>query len=329
MPSPAVSIPQKPKAQLSQANLVARGNSFQITRPELDKEVDRALLNFNLNREKVSSLQMGKLEYNILNQMVNRRVALEEARKRPMTNATALAKEQLEKMKKNFPTPEAFQEQLRNAQTTETEMLKEIEQKLEIDNLMRARVEPDLTTPSEEEARAFYNENPKLWQRKETVRAQHVLIKADAGAGPTTKAEKRDRAEAALARVKRGESFEDVAREVSEDPGSRMLGGELPPFSRGQMTPKFETVAFATPPGEISPVFESPFGYHFLKVKAKEAARDLDFEEVRKEVLAHLGRLRQGKKTNEYLDNLRQREKVSLFLPKPPPDQEESPFREF
>ena len=297
--------------------VVAEGRGIKVTRAQLDAEVDRALMNFNLSRDKVPPPQLASLETNILNQMINRQVALAEARKSPMTNAATQAKEQLERMKKNFPTPEAFQEQLAKAKTTEAEMLKEIEQKMEVDHLMRARVEPNLASPSDEEVKKFYDENPKLWQRNETVRAQHVLVKVDANADAATKAEKKKSADAALARVNKGEPFEKVAQEVSDDAGSKARGGELPPFSKGQMTPKFEEVAFSTAPGKVSKVFETPFGFHFLKVKAKDAAKTLKLDEVKNEISAHLRRLKQGEATRLLLEDLRKEANVKILLPPP------------
>ncbi|NBS13510.1 MAG: hypothetical protein EBT57_01620 [Verrucomicrobia bacterium] len=298
--------------------VVAEGKGIKITRGQLDIEVNRALTNFNLSRDKVPAAQLSSLELNILNQMINRQVALAEARKSPLTNAVTLAKEQLERMKKNFPDAKAFQEQLAKAKTTEQAMLSEIQQKIEVDNLMRVRVEPSLQAPSDADVQKFYADNPKLWQRGETVQAQHVLVKVDQGADAATKAQKQKAAEAALARVNKGEAFEKVAQEVSDDPGSKARGGELPPFGKGQMTPKFEEVAFSTAPGKISKVFETPFGFHFLKVKAKEAAKTLKLEEVKNEIMAHLKRLKQGEATRLLLEDLRKEAAVKILLPPPP-----------
>ena len=298
--------------------VVAEGKGIKITRAQLDGEVDRALLNFNLARDKVPAAQFNSLEMNILNQMINRQVALAEARKSPLTNAAVLAKEQLERMKKNFPDAKAFEEQLAKAKTTEQAMVQEIEQKLEVDHLMRQRVEPSLKAPSDEDVQIFYSENPKLWQRNETVQAQHVLVKVDASADAATKAAKKKTAEAALARVNKGEAFEKVAQEVSDDPGSKARGGELPPFSKGQMTPNFEKVAFSTAPGKTSKVFETPFGFHFLKVKAKEAAKNLKLEDVKNEIMSHLKRLKQGEATRLLLEDLRKEAAVKILLPPPP-----------
>jgi len=297
--------------------VVAEGKGIKVTRAQLDVEVDRALTNFNLSRDKVPAAQLSSLELNILNQMINRQIALTEARKSPLTNAAVLAKEQLEKMKKNFPDAKAFEEQLAKAKTTELAMVKEIEQKLEVDNLMRTRVEPALKAPTDDEVQKFYTENPKLWQRNESVQAQHILVKVDPAADAATKAAKRKAADAALARVNKGEAFEKVAQEVSDDPGSKARGGELPPFSKGQMTPNFEKVAFSTAPGKTSAVFETPFGYHFLKVKAKEVAKTLKLEDVKNEIVSHLKRLKQGEATRLLLEDLRKEAAVKILLPAP------------
>ena len=266
--------------------VVAEGKGIKVTRAQLDVEVDRALTNFNLSRDKVPAAQLGSLELNILNQMINRQIALTEARKSPLTNAAVLAKEQLEKMKKNFPDAKAFEEQLAKAKTTELAMVKEIEQKLEVDNLMRTRVEPALKAPTDDEVQKFYTENPKLWQRNESVQAQHILVKVDPAADAATKATKKKVADAVLARVNKGEAFEKVA--------------------------------FSTAPGKTSAVFETPFGYHFLKVKAKEAAKTLKLEDVKNEIMSHLKRLKQGEATRLLLEDLRKEAAVKILLPAPP-----------
>jgi peptidyl-prolyl cis-trans isomerase SurA len=84
-----------------------------------------------------------------------------------------------------------------------------------------------------------------------------------------TKKEKefyKDKAEALRLRVKTGESFSTLARLYSQDPGSAKEGGELPSFDRQTMAKEFTSWAFKLKQGEISPVFETEFGFHFLEV---------------------------------------------------------------
>ena len=67
-------------------------------------------------------------------------------------------------------------------------------------------------------------------------------------------------------KVMEGEDFSLLAKEFSEDPGSASRGGDLDWLSRGKTAPAFEKTMLESPVGEISPVFESEFGFHFLQV---------------------------------------------------------------
>jgi parvulin-like peptidyl-prolyl isomerase len=76
----------------------------------------------------------------------------------------------------------------------------------------------------------------------------------------------RQKAEDLLKRARAGEDFAALAKENSEDPGSKEKGGDLGWFSRGQMVKQFEDAAFGLKDNEISDIVESPFGYHIIKV---------------------------------------------------------------
>lgn len=76
----------------------------------------------------------------------------------------------------------------------------------------------------------------------------------------------KNKAEALRARVKAGEDFATLARLYSQDPGSAAEGGDLGFFDRSSMVKEFSAVAFRLKAGELSPVFESEYGFHFLQV---------------------------------------------------------------
>ena len=82
-------------------------------------------------------------------------------------------------------------------------------------------------------------------------------------------AERRVRAEEIEARLQNGENFADLAREVSEDPGSASNGGDLGCFGAGTLVPEFEEVAFELKQGERSGPVISPYGYHLIQLDEK------------------------------------------------------------
>jgi peptidyl-prolyl cis-trans isomerase SurA len=82
-----------------------------------------------------------------------------------------------------------------------------------------------------------------------------------------SKKESKARLESIREQILRGEgSFQDLAKRYSEDFGSGRLGGDLGEFGRGRMVPAFEEIAFKLKEGELSPVFQSEFGYHVMQV---------------------------------------------------------------
>jgi parvulin-like peptidyl-prolyl isomerase len=96
-----------------------------------------------------------------------------------------------------------------------------------------------------------------------------------------TKKEKRAKAEEILARVQKGEDFAALAKEFSEDPGSKEKGGLYENIRQGQFVPAFETAALALEPGQISSqLVESNFGYHIIKLEKKGTTKDAGGQEA-------------------------------------------------
>ena len=82
-------------------------------------------------------------------------------------------------------------------------------------------------------------------------------------------ASRASKAESLLAEIKRGADFEQLAKRESADSGSRVNGGDLGWTRRGKMVPEFDRWLFgyyALSPGQLSPVVETPFGYHIIRV---------------------------------------------------------------
>jgi peptidyl-prolyl cis-trans isomerase D len=139
-------------------------------------------------------------------------------------------------------------------------------------------------------AHRFYDEHSDRYHVPERVRARHILIKVDPAASDQDVAAARQRAQAALDRVRAGEDFAAVAQELSEDPGSREKGGDLGFFPRGQMTPAFEDAAFSLGVGETSDLVRSDFGFHVIRVEEHAQPVDHSFDEVAREIAETLVR---------------------------------------
>lgn len=154
---------------------------------------------------------------------------------------------------------------------------------LDIDSMSKG------VTVSDEELRKFYADNAARYTTPEERRASHVLVKTDKDGSSADKARAKARAEELLAQARKNPAvFAELARKNSEDPGTAAQGGDLDFFGRGAMVKPFETAAFTLKQGDISDVFETDFGFHFLTVTGVRGGQKKPFEDVRAELDAEL-----------------------------------------
>ena len=146
----------------------------------------------------------------------------------------------------------------------------------------------DLTTVrnsivlNEAEVKTYYEQNVGRLSGKEERRASHILITAPKEMSSDERKKARERADGVLAQVRKApDSFAELARKNSQDPGSAPNGGDLEFFARGAMVKPFEDAAFALNKGEISGVVESDFGFHIIRVTDIKAPKLRSFEELR------------------------------------------------
>jgi peptidyl-prolyl cis-trans isomerase SurA len=128
---------------------------------------------------------------------------------------------------------------------------------------------------SPQEVKQFYDniQNDSLPIIPAEVEVAQLLIEPPVS--PEAKEFAREQLQMLRMRVLSGESFEKLAKTYSQDPGSKDNNGLLPEFGRGEMVPEFERMAFKLKPDSISPVFESPFGFHLMKVSKRLGERVL------------------------------------------------------
>lgn len=126
---------------------------------------------------------------------------------------------------------------------------------------------------SDKEVEDYYETHKGRFMNDETVNASHILVESE------------ELALELLGRIKSGEmTFEDAARQHSTCP-SGQNGGNLGDFGKGQMVPEFDVAVFAMEVGEISdtPV-KTQFGYHLIKLNAKNPAENIPFSEIAAEI---------------------------------------------
>lgn len=129
---------------------------------------------------------------------------------------------------------------------------------------------------TDEAAKKFFDENPAQFIGQSTVSASHILVDSE------------EKANEIMAQINAGEvSFEDAAKAHSSCP-SREQGGSLGEFGRGQMVPEFDEACFSMEVGELRGPVKTQFGYHLIRLDAKNDGENLDFELVKEQIKDHL-----------------------------------------
>lgn len=135
-------------------------------------------------------------------------------------------------------------------------------------------------------ARELYDANPSQFKTAEALHARHILLRA---VSLKQKQQRYTEAEAILERLKRGESFAAVAKEVSEDSATAKNGGDLGELRRGVMVPEFEAAVFALEsPGDLSPIVKTSFGLHIIQLDERIPARQKSFEDIKDALIKRL-----------------------------------------
>jgi peptidyl-prolyl cis-trans isomerase D len=128
--------------------------------------------------------------------------------------------------------------------------------------------------------RVRYDQDITEYQIPEQARARHILVQVGRDASEEEVAEAKARIEAARERIVGGESFEAVAKEISEDPGSRDRGGDLGLFARGTHSDAIDEAAFSLDPGSYSEAVRGDAGFHLVLIESREPSSTRSFDEV-------------------------------------------------
>lgn len=149
------------------------------------------------------------------------------------------------------------------------------------------------TDEGQKRAKEYFEMNRGQFEKDEQIKARHILIKADRS--PESDKAALDKVQKLKASLKTT-PFEVIAKKESEDLGSKDKGGDLGLFSRGRMVPEFEKAAFALAVGEVSEPVKTEFGYHLIKVEAKQPKTTADFEKEKLAIAQTLIRQAQADK---------------------------------
>jgi len=154
--------------------------------------------------------------------------------------------------------------------------------------LFRKSAPESVSVPADTIA-AYWGRNALEFTEPARARISVILTRFRPGDGPDAKAHARERCLAAQTRIRAGEAFATVARDLSEDPPSAAKGGDIGEQTRGALAKEIGDVAFTIPVGTVSDPVEMRNGFHLIRVESRIPERLRPVEECREEIQKILG----------------------------------------
>jgi peptidyl-prolyl cis-trans isomerase SurA len=226
----------------------------------------------------IPSDSAGFLEFarTVLNQMIDEEVLVQKAKELkvevPDVDLASSVDRQFKQVRERFSSESEFRTQLQRAGLGSPEEYRRfLTEQLRRDELQRRAIDKlrqdgklvQVSVTDAEVAEAFERSKTRLPKKEPTVTFRQIIMATQPSAA--AKAAAKAKAESLLAEIKRGGDFESIAKRESMDP-SKDVGGDLGWARRGQMVPVFEWWIFTLPPGQMSPVVETCYGFHIIRV---------------------------------------------------------------
>ena len=218
----------------------------------------------------------------VLGELIDEEILVQKAKEMKLevveADVTAAADRQIKQVRSQFATDEEYRSELRKAGLGSPDEYR----KSLIDQYRRQQYQQKafaelkkkakpVSVSDDEITAAFERSKSDLQKRPATVTFRQIVVAPHASAAAKAKA--KARADSLLAEIRKGGDFEQIAKRESMDPGTKQLGGDLGWNRRGGgLVPEFEAVMFALRPGEVSPVIETAFGYHIIRVDRVQSA---------------------------------------------------------
>jgi peptidyl-prolyl cis-trans isomerase C len=277
------------------ADIVAQVNSDSITVTEFTAELFPLVEGYQTPPTRQEEVDFKNLKKALLEQLIEKKLVLNEAPKMGITVSDDELEEAFAYIKRSYPQGR-FDEVVRD-EAARRQWKERLHQRLVIEKVIN-RVS-QLTSPLDEHTlRKYYKKHRSAFVVPEQVRVRQIVVKD------------RQQAEGLLRRIKRGESFEELARRHSIGPEADM-GGDLGFFGRGDMPEEFDVV-FSLKAGETSDIVQSPYGYHIFQVVAKRGQSESNFDEVKDQVQKMMVREEEDKIFQGWLKKVKKKASIRV-----------------
>jgi peptidyl-prolyl cis-trans isomerase SurA len=291
--------------------VVASVNDEAITLSEVQEEgqpVIRKIFQDYVGPERERRVE--EAQQRLMDDLIDRRLMYQVAKQEGLLPSSAEVQGAIEELKRNNSVTDEgqFRLLLKSEGLSLEQIRRNIAERLAIGRLMVRQVRSSIIL-SEEELLKYYEANKQKFEREATAEILNILIPIAPG---QDEAAAKARAEAALAKVRGGADFAQVAKEYAGGPAEG--AGDALTVHRGELAPEIEAAAFGLPAGGVSEPIRTASGFHLIKVLRVQAEPFIPFAEVRDQIRDQLFQEKFDAKRKEWLAKLRTRASINVFV---------------
>ncbi|PYS51068.1 MAG: hypothetical protein DMG13_19625 [Acidobacteria bacterium] len=290
--------------------IVARVNGDIILKSELDRAKERLRAELATPAPRGQGLQGAQLEQvfaeqskNALRDLIDQTLLLQRAKEMDL-NADLEVVKTMERMRLeyNIPTTEQLEQEITKQLGNLDEFKQEVRTRYLTGQVLGREVYGKVVVTNEE-LRKYYEENSKNFDRPEGMRVREIVVSTK-DRGPEEIESQKKKAEEAVAAIKKGDDFAEVARKYSESQTAQD-GGDLGFFAKGELAKPLEDAVTNLDKGQTTDLLTVPDGFIILKLEDKHNGGVLPFELAQKEITDILFQQHAQPKIREYLSKLR------------------------
>lgn len=298
----------------AQAILAARVNGSAIPMDLLDRQYEELLREKRLQMVRMQDPAKAKaFKREALDKLIRIELLWQEARAAGLAATDNEVQRALAETQARFRNADSFRRRIEQSGFSEAAYREHTRKLLSGERYAQGIVDREVRV-TEQDIDDFYAINPRLFKRAPQVKVRQILVAVPDKATPEQKAQARRKIDGLLARVRAGESFDELARQNSDD-ATRQWGGELDPFGRGEKAKPFEDAAFALEPGATSDVVETAAGLHIIKLEQRVPELAVPLDSVRAKIRDYLMHTRGTEAIAKEVEQLRALATVELLTP--------------
>ena len=308
--------------------VVAKVNGVSLNSTQLQTEYIAFRMRAQHEGKKISSSEETVIARELLKAEIMKELIAQKARSLNIKITTDKIDSEILGIQDKFPSHTAFITALAFQRMNMKALKAKIERTLLEDALIRLEIAPNVKL-NDDSVKDFYNKNREKFSKPVLYRTRHILIatisapknleddlnrKKGLRMAQMINNEAKLKAEEVFRKIKSGGDFIQLAKEFSEDEASKEDGGTLGDLHPDSTLPEIAAVMVKLNEEEISNIFQSPFGYHIVKLDEIIPSTLMPFEEAQSDILNILMKRKTQSLFKQYLIDLEHNAKIEIFI---------------